>query len=101
MKQYKFTIVVRSPMDVKDMVWAFTHKLKDAFPIVSISFDEVSDRPTTVEHHGGIESEYYSPDLEDVDHNLEDEVLKEDLINNGESSEHTEEWLKRNIPERY
>ena len=27
-------------MDVKDMVWAFTHKLKDAFPIVSISFDE-------------------------------------------------------------
>ena len=41
MKQYKFTIVVRSPMDVKDMVWAFTHKLKDAFPIVSISFDEV------------------------------------------------------------
>ena len=101
MKQYKFTIVVRSPLDVKDMVWAFTHKLKDAFPIVSISFDEVSDRPTTVEHHGGIESEYYSPDLEDVDHNLEDEVLKEDLINNGESSEHTEEWLKRNIPERY
>ena len=101
MKQYKFTIVVRSPMDVKDIGWAFTHKLKDAFPIVSISFDEVSDRPTTVEHHGGIESEYYSPDLEDVDHNLEDEVLKEDLINNGESSEHTEEWLKRNIPERY
>ena len=41
MKQYKFTIVVRSPMDVKDMLWAFTHKLKDAFPIVSISFDEV------------------------------------------------------------
>ncbi len=43
MKQYKFTIVVRSPMDVKDMVWAFSHKLKDAFPIVSISFDEVND----------------------------------------------------------
>ena len=31
MKQYKFTIVVRSPMHVKDMVRAFTHKLKDAF----------------------------------------------------------------------
>ena len=72
MKQYKFTIVVRSPMDVKDMLWAFTHKLKDAFPIVSISFDEVSDRPTTVEHHGGVESKkYYSPDLEDVDHDYE------------------------------
>ena len=42
-------------MDVKDMVWAFTHKLKDAFPIVSISFDEVSDRPTSTEHHGGVD----------------------------------------------
>ena len=57
MKQYKFTVVVRSPMDVKNIVWAFTHKLKDAFPIVSISFDEVSDRPTSVEHHGGVESD--------------------------------------------
>ena len=87
MKQYKFTIVVRSPMDVKDMVWAFTHKLKDAFPIVSISFNEVSDRPTTVEHHGGVD--------------LEDEVLKESYYKDGPSSEHTEEWIKRNIPERY
>ena len=43
MKQYKFTIVVRSHMDVKDMLWAFTHKLKDAFPIVSISFDEIKE----------------------------------------------------------
>ena len=43
MKQYKFTIVVRSPMDVKNIVWAFTHKLKDAFPIVSIDFTEVKD----------------------------------------------------------
>jgi hypothetical protein len=28
-------------MDVKDIVWSFSNKLKDAFPIVSISFDEV------------------------------------------------------------
>jgi len=41
MKQYKFTVIVRSPMDIKNIVWAFTHKLKDAFPIVSITFDEV------------------------------------------------------------
>ena len=46
---------MRSPMDVKNIVWAFTHKLKDAFPIVSISFDEVSDRPTSTEHHGGVD----------------------------------------------
>jgi len=43
MKQYKFTVVVRTPMDVKNIVWAFTHKLKDAFPIVSIDFTEVKD----------------------------------------------------------
>jgi hypothetical protein len=41
MKQYKFTVVVRSPLDIKDIVWAFTNKLKDAFPIVSIAFDEI------------------------------------------------------------
>ena len=43
MKQYRFTIGVRSAMDVKDIIWAFTQKLKDVFPIVSISFDEVKD----------------------------------------------------------
>ena len=43
MKQYKFTVVVRSPLDVKDLVWAFTNKLKDVFPIVSITFDEIKD----------------------------------------------------------
>ena len=77
MKQYKFTVVVRSPMDVKNIVWAFTHKLKDAFPIVSISFDEVSDRPTTVEHHGGVESKEPEP------------YTKEQ-----------KDWMKQ-IPERY
>jgi len=59
MKQYKFTIVLRSVLDVKDIIWAFTHKLKDVFPIVSIDFTEVSERPTSVEHHGG--------DLDDLD----------------------------------
>ena len=43
MKQYRFTIGVRSAMDVKDIIWAFTQKLKDVFPIVSISFDEVKN----------------------------------------------------------
>jgi len=76
MKQYKFTVVVNSPMNIKDILWAFTHKLKDAFPIVSISFDEVSERPTTVEHHGG------------------------DLSNNGVDVDSIAEDYK-DIPERY
>ena len=58
MKQYKFTIVVRSPMDVKDMVWAFTNKLKDAFPIVSISFDEVKDDKKDDSDYTGIPERY-------------------------------------------
>jgi len=53
MKQYKFTVVVKTSMDVKNIVWAFAHKLKDAFPIVSIDFTEINDRLTTTEHHGG------------------------------------------------
>ena len=53
MKLYEFKITVRTPMPVKDIIWAFSHKLKDAFPVVGIDFKEVTDRPTTVEHHGG------------------------------------------------
>ena len=45
MTQYKFTVVVRSPLDVKDILWAFTQKLKEGlpFPVVSISFDEIKE----------------------------------------------------------
>ena len=76
---------MRSPMDVKNIVWAFTHKLKDAFPIVSISFDEVSDRPTSTEHHGGVES-----DDELTNYRVNADGTKTDL-----SKEYTD------IPERY
>jgi len=55
MKHYEFTIKLRSPLPVKDIIWAFANKLKDVFPIQAIDFKEVTDRPTTVEHHGGTE----------------------------------------------
>ena len=58
MKQYKFTVVVRSPLDIKDIVWAFTHKLKDAFPIVSISFDEVKVDKTDKSPYNEIPERY-------------------------------------------
>tara|TARA_R100001594_G_scaffold9951_1_gene23744 strand:+ start:19 stop:195 length:177 start_codon:yes stop_codon:yes gene_type:complete len=58
MKQYKFTVVVRSPLDIKDIVWAFTHKLKDAFPIVSISFDEVNVDKTDKSPYNEIPERY-------------------------------------------
>jgi len=58
MKQYKFTIVVRSPMDVKDIIWAFTQKLKDIFPIVSIDFTEVKDVKDTKPDYTDIPERY-------------------------------------------
>lgn len=78
MKTYKFTVGVQSSMDVKDILWAFTHKLKDAFKVTSITFDEVSDRPTTIEHHGGVESKEPEP------------YTKEQ-----------KDWMYNKIPERY
>ena len=35
--------VTLDPLDVKDLVWAFANKLKDVFPILSITFEEVND----------------------------------------------------------
>tara|TARA_B100001996_G_scaffold14858_1_gene12358 strand:- start:485 stop:661 length:177 start_codon:yes stop_codon:yes gene_type:complete len=58
MKQYKFTIVVRSPLDVKDIIWAFTQKLKDVFPIVSIDFTEVKDGKETKPKYTEIPERY-------------------------------------------
>ena len=58
MKQYKFTVVIRTPMDVKNILWAFTHKLKDAFPIVSISFDEVNVDKTDKSPYNEIPERY-------------------------------------------
>ena len=43
MKEHKFTIVIRTPMDIKNILWSFTHKLKDAFPIVSITYEDAKD----------------------------------------------------------
>ena len=58
MKQYKFTIVVRSHMDVKDIIWSFTQKLKDVFPIVSIDFTEVKDVEDTKPDYTNIPERY-------------------------------------------
>jgi len=36
-----------------EFIWFVTQKLKDALPVISINYEEVSNRPTTTEHHGG------------------------------------------------
>jgi hypothetical protein len=37
----------------KDFIWFVTQKLKESLPVIKIDYEEVSERPTTTEHHGG------------------------------------------------
>ena len=53
MKTWKITITARTRLNPSDMLWFITSKLKEALPVISINYEEVSNRPTTTEHHGG------------------------------------------------
>ncbi len=53
MKTWKITITARTLLKPKDFIWYVTQKLKESLPIIKIDYEEVSDRPTTTEHHGG------------------------------------------------
>ena len=44
-------------MTPSEAIWYITQKLKDAVPVLSIDYDIVDDRPTNVEHHGGVVDE--------------------------------------------
>tara|TARA_R100000781_G_scaffold2454_4_gene3973 strand:+ start:434 stop:625 length:192 start_codon:yes stop_codon:yes gene_type:complete len=54
MKFYEFTVTVKTIQKPSDAIWYITTKLKDVLPVISINYKEVEDRPTTVEHHGGV-----------------------------------------------
>jgi hypothetical protein len=56
-KKYKFTVNVRTKLTPSEAIWYITQKLKDAVPVLSIDYDIVDDRPTDVEHHGGVVDE--------------------------------------------
>ena len=53
MKTWKITITARTQLKPSDFIWFVTQKLKESLPVISINYEEVSDRPTTTEHHGG------------------------------------------------
>tara|TARA_R100000458_G_scaffold10919_1_gene8661 strand:- start:280 stop:462 length:183 start_codon:yes stop_codon:yes gene_type:complete len=56
-KKYQFTVNVRTKLTPTEAIWYITQKLKDALPVLSIDYDIVEDRPTDVEHHGGVVNE--------------------------------------------
>ena len=56
MTTYKFTITLNTKTPPNDIVDYIMRKDKDVLPILSINYEVVSDRPTGVEHHGGLQS---------------------------------------------
>ena len=53
MKTWKITITARTQLKPSDFVWFVTQKLKETIPVIKLDYEEVFDRPTTTEHHGG------------------------------------------------
>ncbi len=54
MKTWKITITARTLLKPSEFIWFVTQKLKDSLPVIKINYEEVSERPTTTEHHGGV-----------------------------------------------
>ena len=53
MKTWKITITVNTLLKPSDFVWFVTQKLKETLPVIKLDYEELSERPTTTEHHGG------------------------------------------------
>jgi len=56
-KQYKFTINVKTNHNPKEAIFEIVNALKGMLPVLSIDYHLVEDRPTDVEHHGGVVSD--------------------------------------------
>ena len=54
MKTWRITITVNTLLKPNDFVWFVTQKLKETIPVIKLDYEEVFDRPTSTEHHGGI-----------------------------------------------
>ena len=52
-KTYKVTFTVKTGSSPKDVLDFIQHRIKDALPVLSLNYELVEDRPTTIEHHGG------------------------------------------------
>ena len=57
MKTWKITITARTPLKPKELMWFIGQKLKETLPIITLDYEELSERPTTTEHHGGMQTE--------------------------------------------
>ena len=56
-KKYEFTIKVKTNHDPREDLWRIVNKIRDLMPVLSIEHHLIDDRPTTDEHHGGLQDE--------------------------------------------
>mgnify|MGYP003144745093 CR=1 FL=1 len=56
-KTYKVTLTVTTASSPKDIVNFIQKRIKEAMPVLSLNYELVEDRPTSVEHHGGVVDE--------------------------------------------
>ena len=52
-KSYEFSVKIKTNRKPKEELWRIVQKLKDVVPVISIDYNLIDDRPTTIEHHGG------------------------------------------------
>ena len=53
-KTYKVTFTVTTKSNPKDILTFIQKRIKDALPVLSLDYELVEDRPTSVAHHGGV-----------------------------------------------
>ena len=56
-KTYKVTFTVSTKSSPKDVLDFIQRRIKDALPVLSLNYELIEDRPTSVEHHGGVSDE--------------------------------------------
>ena len=56
-KKYELVIRVKTNHDPRTDLWRIVNKIKDLMPVLSIEHHLIEDRPTTDEHHGGMQDE--------------------------------------------
>ena len=56
-KKYELTIKVNTNHDPREDLWRIVQRIKDLMPVLSIEHHLIDDRPTTEEHHGGLQDE--------------------------------------------
>ena len=56
-KTYKVTFTVSTPSDINDILDFIKRRVKDSLPVLSLDYEVIEDRPTSVEHHGGLQDE--------------------------------------------